>query len=210
LILWGVIDSLRFWQAIVASVLVHAALLNIPIGVRSVREVECVEMRFVIEAAPAAPPAGPQSAHPTVTAAVRPAPETPSEAVKRPALTRPLEPSMKKMAPRPKVNSLPKALLPSQTEPVPAVEDERPADVRIQQPAAPAEAAAAADSGGAPEAPADGRSAQQQAAVAGGRSAGYGVGPAALGAAADRDSSGGCCRATRAWRARWAGKEPWC
>jgi protein TonB len=82
---------------------------------------------------------------------------------------------MKKLAPRPKVNSLPKAFLPLQTEPVPAVEDEQPADVRIPQPVPPGEAAAAADSGGVPEAPAGGSSAPQQAAV------GRGVGPAAFG-----------------------------
>jgi hypothetical protein len=63
---------------------------------------------------------------------------------------------------------LPEAVPSSQIEPAPAVDDIRPADIRMPQPAPPAEAAAAADLGGAPEAPADGSSAQQQAAVAGG------------------------------------------
>jgi len=173
---------MRLWQAFVASVLVHVVLLNLPVVMSSVREVECVEMRFIIESAPAATPASPQPANLPMHAAVRSAPETPSEAVKRPAIPRLPEPLNRKAPPRLKVNSLPKALLPTPTEPVPALKDERPADVSMPQPT---EAAPAADPGGAPEASAGGNSAPQQAAVGGAYGAGHGVGSAAFG------SSGG-------------------
>jgi protein TonB len=172
---------MRFWQAIIASVLVHAALLNIPIGMSSVREAECVEMRFIIEAAPAAAPTTSQPADLPLRAAVQPMSETPPETVKAPPMPRLPELPKKKVAPRPKVDSLPEAVPPSQIEPAPAVDDARPADISMPQPAPPAEAVAAADTGGAPDPPAGGSSAQQQAAAPGGRSAGYGVGPAAFG-----------------------------
>jgi protein TonB len=165
--------------------MVHAALLNIPISMSSIREVDCVEMRFVIEAVPAAGPAMSPAAHSPVRTASLLMPATPSEAVKAPAMPRLPEPPKKKEDLRPKVKSPPEALLPPQTEPAPAVDDVRPADVSMPQPVPPAEAPAAGDSGGAAGAPAGGSSAQQQAAAAGGSGAGYGVGPAAFG------SSGG-------------------
>lgn len=171
---------MRLWQAILASVLVHAALLNIPIGMSSVREVERVEMRFVIETAPAAAPTTSQPADPPLRAAVQPMPEAPPETVKATPMPRLPGPPKKKAAPRPKVDSLPEAVPPPQIEPAPAVYDARPADVGLP-PAPPAEAAAAGDTGGAPDFTAGEGSGQQQAAAPGGRSAGDGIGPVAFG-----------------------------
>jgi protein TonB len=45
--------KMRLWQGILASVAVHAALFQIPIGLSAPREPECVEVQFVLVAAPA-------------------------------------------------------------------------------------------------------------------------------------------------------------
>ncbi len=172
---------MRLWLALVASVLVHAALLHIPIGMSSVREVECVEMRFVIEAAPAAPPASPQPAPSPARAAVQPAPETASEAVKALAMPRLPEPPRKQAAPRQKAQPLPEPLHEPRAEPVPAIEDARPADVSLPAEAPPVEAAAADDPGKGFEAPSEGGEAKQQAAVSRGRGAGHAAGSTVFG-----------------------------
>ena len=168
---------MRLWQAIVASILVHAALLNLPIGMSSVREVACVETRFVIEAAPA----GPQPAPLPARAAVQPAPETPPEAVKAPEIHRKPEPPRKKPASRQKAQPLPEPRQEPRAEPASAIEDARPAGVSLPAEAPPIEAAAADDPGKGLEASAERGEAKQPAAVSKGRGAGHGVGSAAFG-----------------------------
>jgi protein TonB len=152
-----------------------------PIGMCSVREVACVEMRFVIEAAPAASPASSQPAPSPARAAVQPAPETVSEAVKTPAMPRLPEPPRKQAAPRQKAQPLPEPLHEPRAEPVPAIEDARPADVSLPAEASPVEASAADGSGKAFEAPSEGGESIQQAVVTKGRGAGHAAGATVFG-----------------------------
>jgi TonB family protein len=54
------VGSMWIWQAILASVAIHAALLsillNMPLGFRSIRQSDFVEVRIVIDAGPDAAP----------------------------------------------------------------------------------------------------------------------------------------------------------
>jgi protein TonB len=167
---------MRIWQAILVSVLAHAALLNMPIGMSSNREPECVEMRFVIDAASAAAPA---QALPRATVHA-PVPEKATEVVKVPDLPAVPERSKKKAIVKQKTEPAPDPAYNSREEPVQPIEDLRPTDVSMPLPVPLAETVAAADQGG-PEGPAGGNSAKQHAAVSGAHGTGHGVGAAAFG-----------------------------
>lgn len=133
---------MRIWQAILASVLAHAALLNIPIGMSLNREPDCVEMTFVIDAAPAAAPANPNPAQAPARAAVQaPAPE---EVVKAPDLLVVPERPKKKAIAKQKTEPAPAPAYTPREEPVQPIEDLRPADVSMPLPGPLAETVAAA------------------------------------------------------------------
>jgi len=170
---------MRIWQAILASVLAHAALLNIPIGMSLNREPDCVVMKFVIDAAPAAAPANPNPAQAPPRAAIQaPAPE---EVVKAPDLLVVPERPKKKAIAKQKTEPAPTPAYTLLKEPVQPIEDLRPADVSMPLPGPLAETVAAADQGGGPDGPAGGSSAKQHAAISGAHGTGHGVGTAAFG-----------------------------
>jgi periplasmic protein TonB len=172
---------MRLWLFLVASALIHAALLNIPIRLRSIQEPECLEMRFVMEAARASQEANPQPVPPLIPVPDKAVLETPPETVKVPEMPLAPEPPKKKAAPKPKANPLPKPTPEPLAEPVQPVEDARSADVSMPRPNLPAVTAAAADSKEGPAEPAGGRNEKQMAAVSRSPTGGSGTGPVAFG-----------------------------
>jgi protein TonB len=162
---------MRIWSAILASVMVHAALLNVPLGSSPFREVECLEMRLVVEA----PSASPQPATSPARAAVQPAADRSPGVVKAPEIHRKPEPPRKKAAPRQKAHPPSEPHHEPHAEPAPANEDAGPA----AEP--PIETAAADDPANGFEASAGGGEAKQQAAAGGARGVGHDAGSTGFG-----------------------------
>lgn len=127
---------MRFWQGILASVVIHAALFHIPISMSAPREAVCVEVQFVLEVAPAAP----RAPDPVPLASV-PAPLLPQIAVPRPPVVIPDLQKKPVIRPKPKLKPSP----PPRAEPPPPLPEAPSADVEMPLPAA-AEAEAAAAS----------------------------------------------------------------
>lgn len=114
---------MRLWHGILASIAVHAGLLQIPIGLSASREPECVEVQFVLEVAPA--PSRPPE--PAPIASVTP-PLLPQIAVPPPVVD-PVPQKKPVVRPRPEPKrSPPKAA------PTPPVKEAPPAEMEMPLP----------------------------------------------------------------------------
>jgi protein TonB len=133
---------MRLWQGILASVAVHAALFHIPIRMSAPHEPVCVEVQFVLEAAPAAP----RLTDPVTIASVTP-PVLPQITVPRPPVVDPEVQKREVIRPKPERKTSP----PPQAAPPPRPAAP-PAVVAMPLPAA-AESVAAAASPEPAEAP---------------------------------------------------------
>lgn len=176
---------MRIWQAILASVAIHAALLsillNMPLGFRSIRQSDFVEVRIVIDSGPEAVPgilslaqAAPQAG------AQGPPPGEPTEIAKLPAIPVILERPRKKAAAGPKIapKSVPTPLL--REEPVQSIENPPPAYMNLPLPSPPGEVFAATDQDGGVEASVDGDGVKQNAALSSTHGGGGGIGGASF------------------------------